>query len=153
MSRVSVALPTSQLIFQSFYHFFYVTGSSLTSPGKLVLPEWQSPDYIEMKLFNYRTTLAWQIMFTACIHTHLVPRFARTFCEPGNGCTTEMSGKGSRWRDNLRRLLCNYRDNWISHCAPSTCILLCSCYHVTRKLLVNCYLSLSLSVKRVVNIY
>ena len=30
----SVALPTSQLILQTFFRFFYVTGSSLTSPGE-----------------------------------------------------------------------------------------------------------------------
>ena len=31
-SNPSVALPTSQLIFQTFFHYSYVNGSSLTSP-------------------------------------------------------------------------------------------------------------------------
>ena len=33
-SNPSVASPTSQLILQPFFRFFYVTGSSLTSPGE-----------------------------------------------------------------------------------------------------------------------
>ena len=33
-SNLSVASPTSQLILQPFFHFSYVTGSSLTSPGE-----------------------------------------------------------------------------------------------------------------------
>ena len=33
-SNLSVTSPTSQLILQPFFHFSYVTGSSLTSPGE-----------------------------------------------------------------------------------------------------------------------
>ena len=33
-SNPSVASPKSQLILQHFFHFSYITGSSLTSPGE-----------------------------------------------------------------------------------------------------------------------
>ena len=36
--NLSVALPTSQLILQPFFHFSYVTGFSLTSPGEPPMP-------------------------------------------------------------------------------------------------------------------
>ena len=38
-SNPSVALPTSQLILQPFFHFSYVTSSSLNSPGEPPMPK------------------------------------------------------------------------------------------------------------------
>ena len=56
-SKISVTSPTSRLIFQPFFRFSYVTGSSLTSPGEppmeiwiarmkiklVVTPQWNNP--------------------------------------------------------------------------------------------------------------
>ena len=38
-SNPSVASPTSQLILQCFFRFYYITGSSLTSPGELPMKQ------------------------------------------------------------------------------------------------------------------
>ena len=129
-SNPSVVSPTSQLILQPFFHFSYITGSSLLSPTKLV-SRWYSHAHLQFSCLFYLiiviiklSTVLWVIYWNkmsfklvidlSCLYSLL---FFKLCCMPkirfllawpacfssGNGASLAISG--ATWMVELGEIL------------------------------------------------
>ena len=98
-SNPSIALPTSQLILQPFFCFSYVTGSSLTSPGKPPMTCWPQISNLKMLYLLYNPLKFCNIL---CTHSVLQRKCLVLECTPRK---TRTWVNRVQW-DHLEQILC-----------------------------------------------